>query len=416
MRDQARRLDANELAAPPSMRPADLLAEASTGLFARPARLALTVLGTVIGIAALVATLGLSRTAGNRIVGRFDALAATQVLATAKQGPAGPSAGDLPWDAGERMRRLNGVAAAGTLTVVDVGATLVQSSAVVDPGRQAGASITVYAASPGLWQAVRADLRTGRLPDRGHSQRNDQVAVLGSSAALKLGIDRVDHAPAIRLGDEIFVVVGIVESVAREPALLGSVIIPEGTAASLYRLATPETVVIETDIGAAQLIAKQAPVALRPDDSTTVRVSAPPEPRRVRENVQSDLDVLFLVLGAVSLLVGAIGIANVTLVSVMERTGEIGLRRALGASRRHVAVQFLSESAVLGLIGGIMGASLGTLVTVGISARQRWTPVLDLEIPLAAPLLGIVIGLVAGAYPAWRAAGLEPVDALRSGL
>jgi len=113
--------------------------------------------------------------------------------------------------------------------------------------------------------------------------------------------------------------------------------------------------------------------------------------------------------------VGAIGIANVTLVSVLERVGEIGLRRALGAARRHVAAQFLLESTAMGMLGGIAGASLGTLVVVGISAARTWTPVLDPIYLLAAPLLGALIGLVSGTYPAIRAARLEPVDALRSG-
>jgi ABC-type antimicrobial peptide transport system permease subunit len=130
--------------------------------------------------------------------------------------------------------------------------------------------------------------------------------------------------------------------------------------------------------------------------------------------VESDINALFLVLGGVALLVGAIGIANVTLVAVLERVGEIGLRRALGAARRHIAAQFLVESTAMGLVGGIIGASLGVLVVVGIAAARTWTPVLDPWVPLAAPAIGAVTGLVAGLYPAWRAASLEPVEALRA--
>jgi ABC-type antimicrobial peptide transport system permease subunit len=126
------------------------------------------------------------------------------------------------------------------------------------------------------------------------------------------------------------------------------------------------------------------------------------------------LNLLFVVLGAVSLLVGAIGIANVTLVSVMERTGEIGLRRALGARRLHIAGQFVLESGTIGFVGGIIGASLGILIVVSVSAYQSWTPVLDLWLAIVAPLVGGLIGLLAGTYPASRAARLEPVEALRS--
>jgi hypothetical protein len=210
-------------------------------------------------------------------------------------------------------------------------------------------------------------------------------------------------------------VIGILDRVARQPELLGAVIIPEGTARDHYRLASPSLVVVEANIGATRLVSRQIPLALRPDDPRTLRVASPPEPRRVREGVQSDLNLLFLILGGVSLLVGAIGIANVTLVSVIERTGEIGLRRALGASRGHVARQFLLESSVMGFVGGIVGASVGTLVVVGVSAYHSWTPVLDPLTPFLAPLVGGLIGLVSGTYPALRAARMQPVDALRSG-
>ena len=122
---------------------------------------------------------------------------------------------------------------------------------------------------------------------------------------------------------------------------------------------------------------------------------------------------MLLLLGGLSLIVGAIGIGNITLVSVIERTGEIGLRRAIGATRRHIAAQFLLESASLGVIGGILGASLGILIVVAVSAYQVWTPVLDPAAPFLAPLIGGAIGLVSGTYPALRAARLEPVEAFR---
>ena len=394
---------------------ADLTEESIAGLFARPGRMMLTVLGTVIGLAALVATIGLSRTAGNRIVGRFDELAATEVVVTAAPAAAVPGAKVIPWDSPERLGRLDGVASVGNLSTVDVGAALTTDSAVSDPSRQTAFKLAVKAASPGLFDAVRAQVGAGRLFDAGHSERADHVVVLGPAAALRLGIVRVERLPAIRIGDEQYLVIGILDDVARQPDLLSSVIMPEGTARDRYRLASPEKVVVETQIGSASLIARQTPRALRPDNTRAVRVAFPPEPTRVRDSVQSDLDLLFLMLGAVSLLVGAIGIANVTLVSVMERTGEIGLRRALGATRRHIGAQFLLESSAMGFVGGLLGASLGVLVIVGVSAYQSWTPVLDPLVPVTAPFVGALTGLVSGTYPAARAARMEPVEALRSG-
>jgi macrolide transport system ATP-binding/permease protein len=393
----------------------DLLNEALAGMFSRPGRMALTVLGVVIGMSALVATMGLTRTAGNRIISQFDQLAATELFVTARPGATSgivdPKA--MPWDAPTRLHRLNGVVAAGTMSDVDVGGALVSSSPVKDPLNQTAFKLAVRAASPDLFRAVRAELETGRFPDLGHSNRADRVAILGPDAALRLGITRLERLPAISIGDQLYTVVGILRDVSRKPELLGSVIIPDGTARRYFGLAGPGIVVVETKIGAAYLIAGQASVALRPDDPRALKVQVPLEPKRVRDEVQTDLNIMFLLLGGLSLIVGALGIANITLVGVMERTGEIGLRRAIGATRGHIAAQFLVESASMGVVGGIIGASIGVLIVISVSAYQVWSPVLDPAAPFLAPLVGGAIGLLSGIYPASRAARLEPAEAFR---
>ena len=394
----------------------DLLAEALSGVLARPARALLTVLGTVLGIAALVATLGISKTAGNQIVGRFDALAATEVVVEpAGSGPGSSVPAVLPWDSESRLTRLNGVKSAGTLSDVNLNGDLVRGAPVQDPTQPAEQSISVEAASPGLFDAVKAHLSQGRTFDAGHNARADRVAVIGSGVATKLNVGSIEDQPAIYIGETLFTIVGIIDDTARVPELLGSIIIPDGTAAAMYGLQAPSSVHVDTVIGAASLIAREAPIALVPNEPTLVESSTAGEPRKVRSDVASDVNTLFLILGGVSLLVGAIGIANVTLVSVMERIGEIGLRRALGATRRHIAAQFLAESGLLGLVGGATGASAGILVLVAVSLARTWTPVLDPWLPFAAPLLGAAVGILSGLYPAARAASLQPVDALRSG-
>jgi macrolide transport system ATP-binding/permease protein len=408
--------DVPPTAARPVLNFRDLVEECLASLIARPGRAVLTTLGTVMGVAALVATLGLSKTAGNQIVGRFDELAATDIVVTPKAAKSGRAAAVdvLPWDAEQRAGRLNGVVAAGTLSDVDVRGELVRAVPVNDPQGQSQFQLPVKAASPGLFRAVRATVGTGRLPDAGHSARADRVALLGANVAAQLHVAEVDNQPAIYIGEQLYVVLGVLSAVDRQPSLLGSVVIPEGTARREFGLTAPGSVQVETRIGAAGLIAGQLPLALSPTDTTVLKVTAPPEPRRVRAGVQSDLNALFLLLGGVSLLIGATGIANVTLVSVLERVGEIGLRRSLGAARRHIAGQFLLESTTLGLLGGVLGAALGTIVVVVVAISRTWTPVLEPWVPLGAPLMGGLVGLLAGVYPSARAAALEPVEALRS--
>ncbi len=393
----------------------DLVNESVAGLFSRPGRAVLTILGTALGVGTLVATLGIAKTAGNQIVTRFDALAQTEVLIEPISQPGSRLQSVIPWDAGVRLARLNGVTAAATLSQVPVDG-LISAVPFNDPLRQTEFSFNVYAASADLIESVRGTIATGRFFDEGHSERADPVAVIGPAVANRLNMTRVDQQPAIKIGERIFSVIGIIGEVAREPSLLSAVVIPDGTARELYDLGAPAEVHIDTVIGANQLIARQAPIALAPNNPELLEARTARDPREVRQVVQEDVNALFLVLGGITLLVGAIGIANVVLVSVIERIGEIGLRRALGAGRRHIARQFLFESLLMGLIGGVIGASAGVLAIVGASAYNQWTPVMDAWVPLAAPLVGAAVGLVAGVYPSLRAASLEPVDALRAGV
>jgi len=142
-------------------------------------------------------------------------------------------------------------------------------------------------------------------------------------------------------------------------------------------------------------------------------VQAPSARSELRENVQADINVVFLVLGVIALLAGGLGIANVTMLSVMERVGEIGLRRALGSTRKQIAGQFMVESIVIGLLGGLIGSALGVFAVVVVSVIQQWTPVLDPFVAVGSALLGAVVGLVAGWYPASKASRIEPISALR---
>jgi hypothetical protein len=401
------------------LRVADLFDETLAGVFARPGRAALTTAGTVIGLASLVATLGISRTAGNQIVERFDELQATQVSVRVRSsgGDQERSGGGtaLPWDVERRLDSLNGVVAAGAVAdVANPGG--VRTVPVIDPSAVVERTVPVVAASSGFLDAVRGHISSGRWFDDGHVARSDRVVVIGADLAAQLGIRSVAAQPGLSIGEELFVVIGIVDEAPRDRGLLGSVIMSSTVAAARFDVTRPERVVIETDLGAAALIARQAPTALNPNAPETLSATAPAEPTRTRDDVQTDVNGLFLLLGLISLVVGAIGIANVTLVTVMERTGEIGLRRALGARRWHIAGQMLCESAAMGLVGGIVGASLGIVTVVGVSADRSWTPLLDPWLPFAAPPAGALVGLIAGAYPAIRAARLEPVEALRSGV
>ena len=395
----------------------DLLVEASFGIGAKPSRLIMTTLGTVLGIASLVVTVGFAQTAAGQIANQFDSVSATQVLVepATQRGSNGAdvATGILPWDAPERVERLAGVERAGLVADVDVKDLPVTSVPVNDPSAPATASPSVVATSAELLAAVRGTVVTGRYFDAGHDARGDRVAVLGERAAEALGINRVDSQPSIFIGETPYTVIGIIRGVERRSDLLDSVILPLGTARADFGVKAATELHVQIAVGAGALVARQAPIAIAPNAPENFTVTSPSTKSELRDNIQSDINVVFLILGGIALLAGGLGIANVTMLSVMERIGEIGLRRALGATRRDIARQFMIESVVIGLLGGLIGSALGVFAVVIVSVIQGWTPILDPWLAIGSALLGAVVGLAAGVFPARRASNIEPITALR---
>jgi putative ABC transport system permease protein len=351
----------------------DLVDEVVAGIAARPARATLTTLGTVLGIAALVSTIGVAQTASGQVAEHFDAVAATQLTVEPRladgTGGGGVQA-RLPWDAPARVVRLNGVEAAGTYAPLDIGDGAIRTVALSTAHRVDDHRLPVVAASADLLEAVRGEVRTGRFFDAGHDARADQVAVLGANAAERLHAGRLDHRPVVFVGERSFAVIGILDDVVRRGDLLDAVILPMGTGRELYDLDAPAQLHVRVALGAAELIGRQAPIVLSPADPGVFQANVPPSLGALRERVQSDVNAVLLLLAGLALLVGGFGIANVTLLTVMERVGEIGLRRALGAERLHVAAQFLLESVGIGALGGLVGAATGVTVTVGIALAR----------------------------------------------
>jgi len=395
---------------PSRLKWSDTISEALSAITQRPVRTLLTALGTILGVGAFVATNGLAETARAQVSSRFDALKATEVRI---QDAAPDGTNPFPTDVAARLERLNGINHAGLyFTVPDTG-TLQPRTTPTRP-TNSSATVPVTAAQPGALLAALPTLKVGRLYDDFFETQSVRVAVIGRAAASQLGIARIDNQPAVFIGDTAYTIIGIINDVQRNPDLLLSVIIPVTTAThDLAVTGATYQVLIDTQPGAAALAGRQAPTALRPDQPDRLQALVPPDPKRLRNQISGGITSLFLALSGLALLIGTVAIANATLLNVIERRSEIGLRRALGAKRSHIRRQITVEAALVGAVAGTAGASFGIIGIVITSASRGWTATINPTNILTAPAIGLVTGALAGLVPAVRASRTPPAETLR---
>jgi putative ABC transport system permease protein len=391
------------------LRAADLLPVATIGLRTRSGRSALSVLGIAIGIAAIVAVLGITRSSQSDLLARIDRLG-TNLLTVDNGETLGGDEAQLPASAAATIARTDGVQRVAA--TAELNALRIYRSDRVPIYQTSG--LSARAADPALLAALDGHLTHGGVFLTAATGRYPTV-VLGYDAARQLGVGRLDTATRIWIGGRWFLVIGILQPFELAPEIDSSALIGFPMAAEhLGHEVRPTRVYVRTDTARTSTVASVLAQATNPAQPETVRVSRPSDALAARLAVADATTALFLGLGGVALLVGGIGIANLMVISVLERRGEIGLRRALGAARRHVAAQFLVESLLLAACGGAAGVAIGILATFGVALSRGWRPLIPSVAIWAGLGAALTIGAVAGLYPAHRAARLSPTDALRT--
>jgi putative ABC transport system permease protein len=391
--------------------PLDVLRVASVGLHTRRLRAALSALGVAIGIAAMVAVLGISDSSKAGLVEELNQLGTNLLTVQPGQNFFGQNA-QLPEAADRAVLNLSSVHNAAAVTTVS--SASVRRSSYIEAAETSG--VTVDAADLGLLATLSGKLTSGHFIDAASARY--PIVVLGAVAAERLGVNalRVNgRAVQVYISGIWFTVAGVLAPLPLAPEIDRAALIGYPIAHALFGTSrNASTLYVRADPERVSEAASLLPATADPQSPEQTQISRPSSALQARADAQSTLTALFLGLGAVALLVGGVGIANVMVISVLERRPEIGLRRALGATRGHIGVQFLGESVLLSLLGGAAGIGLGAAATAGYAQLQGWIIVVP---PLAvggSVAIAVALGAVAGLYPAARAARLAPASALRS--
>jgi len=384
----------------------DLFFVALYGVRARRGRAALTSIGIGIGIAAIVAVTGISAS------GRADLLATLESLGT-NLIKASPQAGffgtqeKLPDGVVGMVERIGPVEEVTSTTQTDL---IVRRSDFISEFE--GGGISSIVTSPELLQVVGGNLIEGRFIQDGLS--NIPVTVLGSVTASRLGINTLETPTKILIGNEWFGVVGILDELKIHPDLDRSVFIGYGVAKILFDIdKEPTTIYVRANPTYKKDVVEVIAPSMNPENPDQVQVSRPSDALEAQEAADAAFTNLLLGLGSVALLVGGVAIANVMVMSVLERRMEIGVRRSIGATRREIRYQFLLESIVLSGIGGLVGVVLGTGVTLGYTNYTDIVFSIPVSQVLGAILLALLIGAISGVYPAIKASKIQPAEAVR---
>ena len=391
----------------PRLRVSDLARVASVGLRTRRMRAALSALGIAIGVAAIVAVLGLSSSSQAGLLAEIDRLGTNLLTVTNGQTLLGEEA-KLPLAAPGMIARIGPVTRVEATGSTDAN---VYRSPLIPAINTNG--LSVQAARLGLPATVGTRVARGRYLNRATARL--PVAVLGSAAAQRLGIDRLYPRERIWLGGQWFYLAGILSPAVLAPEIDNSVLV--GFPAAKRYLGFdghPTTIYVRSQTSQVAPVQSVLAATANPEAPNEVQVSQPSAALTARAKAQSALNSLFLGLGAISLLVGAVGVGNIMLIGVLERRSEIGLRRALGATKGHIRTQFLSEAILLSLLGGAAGVTAGALATAIYASTKQWTLVIPALAWAGGLGAAIAIGALAGLLPAVRAARLSPTEALRT--